>query len=78
MGFGAWFDILREVISMTAYKFRLEYNSAFAPKLLFATLWVAAMAHAKLIENDFDETGLNLTFDKDLSQAEIVTMLSTL
>ena len=63
---------------MTAFKFRLEYDSPFAPKLLFSTLWVAAMARAKLIDNEYDETGLTLTFDKDLSQAEIVTMLSAI
>lgn len=63
---------------MTAYTFHLEYESAYAPKLLFATLMVASLNHARLLNSIYDESGLTLIFDKDISQAEIVRFMSTL
>ena len=63
---------------MTAFKFRLEYNSPFAGKLLFSTLFVAAKSHARLVNTERDETGLVLTFDKDVSQTDIINFMSKL
>lgn len=61
---------------MPPFDFQLVDDSPYAANLLISTMIVAIKSKAKLIKAHVSGKVLILTFDKDLSQSDIVHVLT--